>query len=412
MQGLDGRFTRLLAAAGVSNLGDGVAQAAMPLLVASLTRDPLLVAGATIASQGPWLLFALVSGAMVDRLDRRRTMIVVDAIRAMIMAVLALAIVGGRAEIWLIYMLAFALTSAETLFDPASEAILPQMVGRDALAAANSRPQGVTWVANSFLGPPLGAILFAAAAGLPFVLDAASFVIAAVLVTTIPGVYRAARAEGRSSLGREIGDGLRFLARHRVLRWTTPMAGMTNLAAFSIIAIFVLYVQDVLGLDPLGYGLLISGLGVGGLAGAMAAGRVLARIGSSAAIKLTLFLGFVAGLTLALVGNPVVAAIAIVIFGFQITLWNVTVVSLRQALVPDAMRGRIAGSSRLVTWGTQPIGALAGGLLAGAFGLQAPLLFSAAVFGLNFVLASFTVTPRAIAEARRVADAAEVATPA
>lgn len=407
MSALDRRFTRLLGAAGVSNLGDGVAQAAMPLLVASLTRDPVLVAGATIAGQGPWLVFALLSGALVDRLDRRRTMIVVDLVRAAIMAVLAVAILAGRIEIWLIYLLAFALTSAETLFDPASEAILPQIVEREALAAANARLQGLTWVANSFIGPPLGAILFAVAAGLPFALDAATFVIAAALVAWIPGRYRAVgRGTGPDSLRGEIAEGLRFLAAHPILRWTTPMAGVTNLAAFAIIAIFVLYVQDVLGLDEIGYGLLISALGVGGLAGAIVAGRVMTALGPAGAIRLTLLLGFFSGLALALVAHPAVAAVAILSFGFQTTIWNVTVVSLRQELVPDALRGRIAGSSRLVTWGTQPVGALAGGVLAGAFGLQAPLLFSAALFGLNFLVAVGAITPAGIAEARRVASSA------
>jgi MFS family permease len=400
----DGRFSRLLAAAGVSNLGDGVAQAAMPLLVASLTRDPLLVAGATVASQAPWLLLALVSGALVDRVDRRRVMIVTDLVRAGLMGILALALVTGRAEIWLIYLLAFALTSAETVFDPASEAILPQIVERADLPAANSRLQGLTWVANSFAGPPLGAALFAVAAAAPFALDAASFVIASLIVATIPGVYAARRDDDGASLRREIGDGLRFLAGHPILRWTTPMAGLTNLAAFSIIAIFVLYVQDVLGLDAIGYGLLLSALGIGGLAGAVAAGRLIDALGPSTVIRLTLALGFAAGLVLALVPNVIVAAAAILTFGFQITLWNVTVISLRQELVPDAMRGRIAGSSRLVTWGTQPLGALMGGALAAAFSLQAPLMFAAVLFALNGVVAGLKITPQAISDARRAAD--------
>jgi MFS family permease len=403
----DGRFTRLLSAAGISNLGDGVVQAAMPLLVASLTRDPVLVAGATIASQAPWLLFALVSGALVDRLDRRRAMVVVDAVRAGLMGILALALVSGRVEIWIIYVLGFMLTTAETVFDPASEAILPQIVGRDGLEVANSRLQGLTWVANSFVGPPLGAVLFSVAAGAPFALDAASFVIAALLVATIPGAYRATRVDGAAqSLRREIGEGLRFLAGHPILRWTTPMAGLTNLAAFAVLAVFVLYAQDVLRLDAIGYGLLISALGVGGLVGALAAGRVIDRLGSSGAIKVALGLGFVAGLVLALVANPFVAAGAMVTFGFQITLWNVTVISLRQQLVPDEMRGRIAGSSRLVTWGTQPVGALAGGLLASASGLQAPLLFAALVFGANGLIAAIVITPTAVADARNAASAA------
>ena len=408
-----GRFRLLLGAAGISNLGDGIAQAAMPLLVASITRDPVLVAGAFIASQAPWLLFALVSGAFVDRLDRRLTMVIVDSIRAAVIAVLGIAALTGRAEIWLIYLIGFLLTSAETLFDPASEAILPQLVGRERLAHANSRLQSVTWVANSFVGPPLGAAMFSVMAGLPFVVDALSFVVAAVLVARIPGQYRAERPEGgKSGLRNEVTDGLRFIANHRVLRWTTPMAGLTNFASFAIIAIFVLYAQDVLGLDAFGYGLLLSSLGIGGLVGAVAAGSIVGRLGAAGAIRITLVIGVLSTLTFVLITNPIAAGIAVAAFGFQITLWNVTVVSLRQELVPDRLRGRVAGASRLVTWGVQPLGALAGGVLASALGLRAPFVFAVAVLMIAAVIAWFALTPQSIETARREAARREAASSA
>jgi MFS family permease len=406
---VDRRFRLLLTAAGISNLGDGVAQAAMPLVVASLTRDPALVAGAVVASQAPWLLFALVSGAVVDRLDRRRTMIVVDLARGGVIGILGLALLSGPPPIWVIYVAGFLLSTAETLFDPASEAILPEIVGRHGLAAANSRLQGLTWVTNSFIGPPLGAGLFAVVAGLPFLFDAVTFLLAAGLVALIPGSYRTLRA-GDTSLRGEIAGGLRFLAYHPILRWTTPMAGATNLAAFAVIAIFVLYVQDILRLDPVGYGVLLSSLGIGGLAGALGAGQIIARIGQSGAIRLATGLGVLATLAFVVATHPIMAALAIATFGFQVTLWNVTVISLRQELVPDALRGRVAGTSRLVTWGTQPIGALAGGLLATAFGLHAPFVFSAAVLLGAATVAFVVITPEAIAVAREDAAVRALAT--
>ena len=395
---MDRRFRLLLTAAGISNLGDGVAQAAMPLVVASLTRDPALVAGAVVASQAPWLLFALVSGAFVDRIDRRRTMVFVDLARGGVIGILGLALLSGPPPIWVIYVAGFLLSTAETLFDPASEAILPEIVDCHGLAAANSRLQGLTWVTNSFVGPPLGAGLFAVVAGLPFLIDAATFLLAAGLVALIPGSYRTLRA-GDTSLRAEIAGGLGFLANHPILRWTTPMAGATNLAAFAVIAIFVLYVQDILRLDPVGYG----ALGIGGLVGALGAGQIIARIGQSGAIRLTPCLGVLATLAFVLAPHPIIAALAIATFGFQVTLWNVTVISLRQELVPHELRGRVAGTSRLVTWGTQPIGALAGGLLATAFGLRAPFVFSAAVLLGAAIVAFIVITPDAIAVAREEA---------
>jgi predicted MFS family arabinose efflux permease len=334
-------------------------------------------------------------------------MIVVDSLRTLIVAVLGLAVVAGASPIWLIYLAGFLLSSAETVFDPASEAILPQIVRREDLAAANSRLQGLTWVANSFVGPPLGAALFGVLAGLPFLVDAASFLLAAALVRSIPGRYVAARAVGaEATLRREVTDGLRFVVRHPVLRWTTPMAGLTNIAGAAIIAVFVLYVQDVLGLDPLGYGLVISVFGLGGLVGALAAGRINDRLGPSATVRVTLLLGVASAGSLIVLTHPVAAALAAGAFGFQITLWNVTVVSLRQELVPEGMRGRIAGASRLVTWGVQPIGAFAGGALAATFGLLAPFAFAMLVIGIAVVVAFVALTPRAIADARLAAAAA------
>jgi MFS family permease len=399
---LDSRFRRLMVAAGISNLGDGLYQTALPLLVASITRDPLLVAGTTAASQLPWLLFALISGVLVDRVDRRVAMIVADAFRTLVVAALGIAVIAGAPLIWLIYLAGFLLATAETVFDPASEAILPQIVGRRHLAAANSRLQGLTWVANSFVGPPLGAALFGLVAGLPFLVDAASFLLAAALVGSIPGRYVATRASGaEATLRREVTAGVRFIARHPVLRWTTPMAGMTNMAGVAIVAVFVLYVQDVLGLDALGYGVLISVFGLGGLIGALTAGRINGQLGPSATIRATLLIGVVSAGSLIVLTHPVAAALAAGAFGFQITLWNVTVVSLRQELVPDEMRGRIAGASRLVTFGAQPIGAFAGGALAAAFGLLAPFVFAILVIGTAAAIAFVALTPQAIADARQ-----------
>jgi predicted MFS family arabinose efflux permease len=183
---------------------------------------------------------------------------------------------------------------------------------------------------------------------------------------------------------------------------------LTNLAGFAIIAIFVLYAQDILGLDPFGYGVLLSSLGVGGLVGALAAGAIVERLGPAGAIRTTLLVGVASSLVFVVVTHPIAAGIAVAAFGFQITLWNVTVISLRQELVPNALRGRIAGASRLVTWGVQPVGALVGGLLAGAFGLRAPFVFGVVVLGIAAAIAWLALSPRAIEIARHEAAASAV----
>ena len=402
------RFRRLWVAAAISYLGDGIGLTAFPLLVASLTRDPMLVAGATIAFDAPWLLLALPGGAIVDRVDRRLAMVSADSVRAVMVTLLAVLALAGNSPIWAIYAVALALSSAGTIFDPASEAIVPLVVDHDAIPEANSRLQATNWTCNFLLGPPLGASLFALVAAVPFFLDGASFVASALIVFTLPGAYRSVRAT-RSSIAREVGEGLHWLIAHPVLRYTSALAGMTNLASNAIVAVFVLFAQDVVGVTDLGYGLLLSCIGVGGLIGAIAAGKIVAGIGSAGALRLSTCLGAPAAGITAAIPHPVIVALAVFAFGFSIALWNVTHVSLRQQLVPDELRGRVAASNTLITWGSLPIGAALGGAVSVLFGLRAPMLLAAILLAFATLVAFLKVTPAAIAAAQQRVEAPALA---
>ena len=159
-RGLGPDFAKLWTANAVSNLGDGVTLVAGPLLAASLTRDPRLVAGLAVAQRLPWLLFSLVSGALVDRLDRRLLMVRVDAARCVAVGLLGVAVLADAASLPLLYVVFFALGTAETLFDNAAVSILPAVVPRAQLARANGRLLGAQMVANELVAPPLGGLLF------------------------------------------------------------------------------------------------------------------------------------------------------------------------------------------------------------------------------------------------------------
>jgi MFS family permease len=405
--GLGPGFTRLWAAAGISNLGDGVMGAAFPLLVASITRDPLLVAGATVANRIPWFLFALVSGALVDRMDRRKVMIGVDSFRAALIGLLGGLLLAGDVGLPVVYVAAFLLGSAETMFDTASEAIVPGLVGPQHLESANGRLQAVEWAANSFAGPPLGAALFAVAAGGPFLFDAATFAAAAILVAGIPGSFRSRERIGIGAAGlrTDIAEGLHWLWRHTVLRSLSIMAGITNMAGTAIIAIFVLFAQDILGLGDVGFGLLLATVGVGGLVGALTASAVARRIGQGTTLLMSVVLMAAITLVMGFTSSPLVAGVIAAMFGLLISLWNVVAVSLRQGLTPDPLRGRVAGVARLLAWGTQPLGALMGGVIAEAIGLRGPFFIAGAVWAVMFLVAAPIVNNRTIAEVRaRVAD--------
>lgn len=387
---LGARFDKLTLAAGISNIGDGVMGAAFPLLVASLTRDPLLVAGATLVGRLPWFLFALVSGALVDRMDRKRVMVTTDLMRAVGIALLAFGIWLGDAGLVAIYVMAFGLGVAETFFDTSAEALTPRLVAQDQLPAANGRLQALEWVGGAFAGPPLGALLFAIAASLPFFVDGVSFVVAAMLVALIPGSYRSSRVSD-ASLRADIGEGLRWLWGQKLLRTLVLMAGVINLVMFSVTSVFVLYAQDILGVADVGYGLLLSVIGVGGLAGAMLAPRLVAAVGPGNTLRIVV--GSSAALfgVFAFIASVWLAGALMLLFGLAVTGWNVVAVSLRQSLTPDELRARVAGSARLLAWGTQPLGALLGGVLASTLGLRSPFVLGAIVW-LLLLLATWKTT--------------------
>lgn len=375
---LGARFDRLSLAAGISNVGDGVVGAAFPLLVASITRDPLLVAGATMVGRLPWFFFALISGALVDRMDRKRVMVITDLMRAVGVGVLAFGVLAGNVGLVAIYVVAFGLGIAETFFDTSAEALTPQLVSNDQLPPANGRLQALEFVGGSLAGPPVGAFLFAVAASVPFFVDSISFAVAALFVAIIPGAYKSERTIN-ATLREDIKEGLGWLWRHKVLRSIVLMAGVINLIAFGIFAIFVLYAQDILGVDDVGYGLLIAVVGVGGLVGAFVSPRIVQRVGPGNTLRLVIGLSGVLSIFFAFISSAWVAGALMMLFGFVITGWNVVSVSLRQSLTPDELRARVAGSARLLAWGTQPIGALLGGLL-GSISLRVPFIFASAVW--------------------------------
>jgi predicted MFS family arabinose efflux permease len=392
-------FNRLWAAAGVSNLGDGVFGAAFPLLVASMTREPLLVAGATLAGRLPWLLFGLVTGALVDRMDRKRVMVAANLFRALGLGLMGLALVADRAELWVIYLVGFSLGVAETFFDTSSEALVPRLVRPERLASANSRIQAVEFVGNSFVGPPIGAFLFAALAAAPFLVDGFAYLVAAVLIALIPGSHRSERTE-EAGVMRDVASGLAWLLRQRVLRTLTFLAGTTNLFVFGIIAIFVLFAQERLGVSDAGFGILLTMLGVGGLTGSLVAPRLVQALGPGTAIRLTLAVQAAGVLLFAQLTHAVPAGALLVLFAAGTATWNVVAVSLRQSLTPDDLRGRVAGAARTLAWGTQPLGALIGGAIASVFGLLAPFYFAGVGLIIAMVLAFPVVSNDAIEGAR------------
>jgi MFS family permease len=388
----------------VSNLGDGVTLVAGPLLAASLTRDPRLVAGLAVAQRLPWLLFSLVSGALVDRLDRRLLMVRVDAARCVAVGLLGVAVLADAASLPLLYVVFFALGTAETLFDNAAVSILPAVVPRAQLARANGRLLGAQMVANELVAPPLGGLLFAAA--VPFLLDAGSFAAAAALVAAMGGRFRVERPEGSAptTLRAEIAEGVRWLARHRLLRVLAVAIALMNLTLSATLSISVLYAQERLGLGSVGYGLLLSSMAVGGIAASLVAERVIAWLGPATTMRLGLVIESSTHLVLALARSPVLVGAVFALFGFHAMTWSVISVSLRQELIPARLLGRVNSAYAVFGFGSLALGAVAGGVLAARYGLTAPFWYSFAAMTVLTLACWPILSTRAIAQARAEAS--------
>jgi MFS family permease len=375
-------YRKLFVGTVVSNLGDGVSTIAYPWLASAITRNPLLVALVAVAQRLPWLLFTLPAGVITDRVDRRRAMVTMDLLRGVLTIVVAVAVLGSqdvlpgpdevdlvtgtRTGLFALVLVATLLLGmAEVLRDNANQTIMPNIVRPHQLEKANGRVWSVEAVMNTFAGPPLGSILLLVAFSLPFFVDAATFFVAAAMVFLVPGTFRAPVDADvpREGFRRELGDGVRWLMGHSLLRPMAIILGLMNGASMIYLGTIVLFAQEVLDIGPFLFTVLFAGAAIGGLVGGNVAPVISRRLGSGNALALTLG-GSAIGMLL--IGLFPWWPLVVVVFAVESLLgitWNVITVSLRQTIIPDRMLGRVNSVYRFFAWGMMPIGAAAGGLL-------------------------------------------------
>jgi MFS family permease len=369
---LGASYWKLWTSSGLSNLADGVFKIALPLLAIQFTQSPTLIAGLTVAATLPWLFFALTAGALADRLDRRKLMLWANLSRAMLPAALVAVVLLDLGSIWALYVVALMVGVAETLYDTSAQSILPQMVHRDQLSRANGRLYAVELTANQFVGPPLGGLLVALGVAAGFAVPAALWLAAVGALFLVPGAFRTER-EVKTTLRSDIGEGLRFLWNQKILRTLAVMTGVFNFAsnaAFAVLVLFAVGPASEMGLSEVGFGLLLTASALGALVGSFIAERVEAKLGRSKSLALTILGGALFVGAPALTDNPYILGPLLFVGGVLIVLWNVITVSLRQRIAPNRLLGRVNSAYRLLAWGTMPLGAAVGGLLAQWLGLQ------------------------------------------
>jgi MFS family permease len=407
-------YWRLWASSGLSNLADGVLKVALPLVAVDLTRSPTLIAGLSLALTLPWLLFALPAGALADRLDRRRAMLAANTLRVALLAGLALLTALDADSIWALYAVAFGIGMAETLYDTSAQSIVPQLVRRDQLSRANGRLFAAELTANQFVGPPLAGILAAAGAVLAFATPAGLWLLASGALMVVRGRYRVERAgEAPTTMRADIAEGLRFLFGNRLLRTLAAMVGISNFASNAAFAVLVLYAvgpDSAMELSETSYGVLLTATAVGGLAGSFLAERIERALGRARSLALTVVCCALLVGSPALTANPFVIGVCFFMGGVSTVVWNVITVSLRQRITPDRLLGRLNSAYRLLAWGTMPLGAAAGGLIAQLLGLRAVFAI-AGLLSLAMLLAMRRITDAAITAAEGEAAKAAATEP-
>ncbi len=369
-------FKLLWGATGLSNIGDGLRLVALPLLAASVTTDPLLIAGVAVAERVPWLLFILPGGAWADRFDRRRLRMRLDIARSLVMAILVGFVVADRVSMVVIYAVAALLASAEAVVDSSSMALVPATVARDDLERAGGRLTSTELATNDLIGPPLGGLLFGIAVAVPFGIDAATFAAAALCMSFMRGSY-ASGAERRpgSALRGDIADGFRWLWSEPLLRRLATISMGLGTASYIGNGVFVLFARETLGLSAFGYGLLLVPGAFGGIVGSLAAPR-LRRFPLRAALSVAVLGSGVSTWVMSGVSQPVIVAVlAACSLGF-VMIWNVLTVALRQRVIPNERLGRVGASYRFMVFFGMPFGALAGGVLADLFSVRAAIFVS------------------------------------
>lgn len=409
--GLGPGYWRLWTASVVSNLGDGVSLVAYPWLAGTLTRDPVAIAAVALATRLPWLLVSLPAGAIVDRVDRARLMVAMNAARAVLTGGVAVAVLTGVMTLPLLCASALLLGIAEVLYDNAAQSILPRIVAADRLERANANLWSAEDIAGRLAGPPLGGFLIGAGLAVPFLFDAGSFAVSAALIMLIANAAKPLPAEApaeRGSLRSEIAEGVRWLWGHTLLRALALLLGgmlALNNVAF---ATEVLFAQELLGLDARGFGLLLTASAIGGVAGAQLAPLLTRWLGAGGVLRAAIGGWGVTMVVSGLTSSPLVFGAAGVVSAALAVAWNVVTVSLRQTVIPDRLLGRVNSVYRLIGWGSMPIGAAIGGGLVALIsawagreaGLRGPFLIAGALNLVLMAVAWRTLTTARIDEAR------------
>lgn len=396
----NGDFLLLWGGQTVSVLGTNISQLALPLLVLAVTHSPAQAGLLTAVRQVPYLLFSLPAGALLDRWDRKKTMIYCDLIRWIALGSVPLAFVSGHLTLVQLSIVAFVEGSAYVFFSIGQIAALPQVVAQEHLPRAYAMDTTTEYV-GQLLGPSLGGFIIglaasiAVGANLAYAVDSVSYLVSVITLRFMKVSFQGERTQERRSLRKEIGEGLRFLWQQPLLRIMAILTMNGNFLLSPVTLAVIVLAQGTLHISVQVLGIILAAGGIGGVLGGLVATWIRAHLRFGQVI-----LASIAGWTLALVAlalapSPLLLIAGVGLIGFIWPAYGVTLVSYRLSVSPDHLQGRVNSAFRFLSYGAEPLGAAFFGLLLSLLTPRLVLGLIAAGLALNGVAACLTRLRRA-----------------
>ena len=377
---LGGPFRRVFSASLIANLGDGLLIAAGPLLVASLTDDPLLISLAAVASQLPWVVFSLFAGILADRVPRVRLMLIASWARALVLAAIVGLVATGTLTVPVLYLGLFLMGTCEVVLDTTWTSVVPDVVPREHLGLGNARLGASQLTMNQLAGPALGGVLFALGHALPYGAATATTLLAVACIAGLRLPQHEGETTGSIPVGgalarvrRELGSGFRWLWGHHAIRALAIILFAFNITYGMTWGVLVVYAHRILGLDATGYGLLMAVSAIGGLVGAGMFGWLERRFSYAAMMRVLLCIEVLMHFVFALTTSWIVAGAALFVFGAYAAVWMTISQTIRGRAVPSRMRGRVSSVYLLGLFGGVAIGSPIGGAIAQQAGVTATM---------------------------------------
>ena len=413
-------FNLLLTASTFSNLADGIAGFAYPWLFSLLTRDPLLISIVSVLVNLPRLIFVLYAGVIADKFNRQKILIYTRLGQVFLTSIFIVLIYLNLDNIpkevqfnepqfeskFLIisaaYLLAFMFGLLEVTRDNAAQAFLPQIVSKDSLPKANGRLFGIEIVTNNFLGTPVGGFLIGLSLITPFIFDTLLMLVSVFFITGIKGKFERPEDINKDQNTSEmIKEGVEWLKNNTLLKRLAIYTGIANFFGSMQFPIMILFAQELIGLNAIQYSFLAYGAAIGGLVGSQVANKVNARLEESKTLLISVALFGIGMFAPYVTTNPFIVAGSFGLSSFGSVLWNVQAVSIRQALIPDNLLGRVNSVYRLLALGLNPIGAIFGGaivkILDSSFSREFALRFPFLLSGI-FMFILFLTAPKLLSQ--------------